>query len=116
VIRFLADENFNNAILRGLRRRLPAVDFVRAQDVGLTGVDDPELLEWAAREGRVLLTHDVATIPHFAYQRIEAGLPMAGVCEVTRSVPIGRAIEDLMLGALYLAPDEWANQVRYLPL
>jgi hypothetical protein len=78
VIRFLADENFNNAIVRGLRLRLPGVDIVRAQDEGLTGVEDPELLEWAAREERVLLTHDVATIPHFAYQRIEAGQPMAG--------------------------------------
>lgn len=116
MIRFLADENFNNAILRGLRLRLPEIDIVRAQDLGLTGVGDPELLEWAAREGRVLLTHDVATVPHFAYQRIGAGLPMAGVCEVTRSVPIGRAIDDLVLAALYLAPAEWANQVRYLPL
>lgn len=116
MIRFLADENFNNAILRGLRLRLPDLDIVRAQDVGLTGWDDPDLLEWAAREGRVLLTHDVATIPHFAYQRIEAGLSMPGVCEVTRGVAIGTAIEDLVLAAVYLSPEEWADQVRYLPL
>lgn len=56
-----ADENFNNDIVRGLRRRMPELDIVRIQDAGLSGADDPTVLEWAAREGRILLTHDVST-------------------------------------------------------
>jgi hypothetical protein len=51
-----ADENFNNDIIRGLLRRKPDVDIVRVQDIGLSGADDPTVLEWAADEGRVLLT------------------------------------------------------------
>jgi predicted nuclease of predicted toxin-antitoxin system len=62
VLRFAADENFNNDIVRGLLRRKPNLDIVRVQDVGLAGADDPTILEWAAREGRILLTHDVSTI------------------------------------------------------
>jgi len=36
-LRWLADENFDNDIVRWLRRRIPNIDLVRAQDVGLTG-------------------------------------------------------------------------------
>jgi predicted nuclease of predicted toxin-antitoxin system len=78
MLRLLTDENFNGSILRGLMRRKPEIDIVRVQDVGLSGVDDHAVLAWAAREGRVLLTHDQATVPKYAYERIEAGLPMSG--------------------------------------
>jgi Domain of unknown function (DUF5615) len=61
-LRWLADENFNNDILRALFRRDPTMDIVRVQDVGLSGVNDPALLVWAADAKRVLLTHDVSTI------------------------------------------------------
>lgn len=54
---FLADENFNGAVVRGLLRQVPSVDIVRVQDVGLSSAEDPAVLDWAAREGRVLLTH-----------------------------------------------------------
>jgi predicted nuclease of predicted toxin-antitoxin system len=58
MLKFLADENFDNTIVRGLFRRHPKLDIVRVQDVGLSGKDDPTVLEWAAQEGRILLTHD----------------------------------------------------------
>lgn len=62
----VADENFNNTIYRGLLRIKPDLDIVRVQDVGLFSADDPAVLEWAAKEDRVLLTHDVATITKYA--------------------------------------------------
>lgn len=68
-MRLLTDENFNGAILRGLVRRLPELDIVRVQDIGLIHTDDPDILEWAANEGRILLTHDVATIMMYAYEQ-----------------------------------------------
>jgi hypothetical protein len=37
MIRFVADEDFNNHIVKGLRRRSPTTDIVRLQDVGLSG-------------------------------------------------------------------------------
>ena len=88
-----ADENFNNDIVRGLLRRNPGLDIVRIQDVGLSGASDATVLEWASREGRVLLTHDVSTLTRYAYDRIKAGLPMQGVFEVSRAVPVATAIE-----------------------
>lgn len=55
VIRFAAGENLDDAITRGLRRRQSTIDIVRVQDTGLSGADDPTILQWAAEQGRVLL-------------------------------------------------------------
>jgi len=116
MIRMLADENFNNDILRGIRRRTPNVDIVRVQDVGLSGADDPTVLEWAAQNQRVLLTHDVSTITRYAYDRVREAKSMPGVFEVSRKVPLALAIEDIILLAECSVEGEWEGQVRYLPL
>jgi hypothetical protein len=116
VLLLAADENLNGNVVRGLLRRQPALDILRVQDVGLTGADDPTVLEWAAQEGRVLLTHDVATITRYAYERVQAGKPMPGVFEVSGDLPVGRIIEDILLLAECSSEGEWEGQVRYLPL
>ncbi len=66
MISLLVDENFNGHIVEGLTRLDPGLDLVDVQDVGLAAVPDPDILEWAARHGQVLLTHDRQTIPAFA--------------------------------------------------
>lgn len=116
MVRFLADENFNNQIVRGILRQSPNIDIVRIQDVGLSGADDPSVLVWAAQEERIVLTHDVATMITFAYDRIQAGLSMPGLFEVSRRVSIGLAIEEVILIAEYSLDGEWEGQVRFLPL
>ncbi|MEA3339505.1 MAG: DUF5615 family PIN-like protein [Chloroflexota bacterium] len=116
MLRLAADENFNQNIVRGLHRRMMDLDIICIQDVGLSGADDPTVLEWAAQEGRVLLTHDVSTITKYAYERVRAGQPMPGVFEVGLDVPIGRAIEDILLLVECSLDGEWEGQVRYLPL
>jgi hypothetical protein len=116
MVRFLADENFNNQIVRGVLRQNPSVDIVRVQDVNLSGVDDPSVLSWAAQEKRTVLTHDVATMITFAYQRIQDGLSMPGLFEVSRRVPIGLAIEEIILIAECSLEGEWEGQIRFLPL
>ncbi len=115
-LRLAADENFNQDIIRGLLRRNPDLDLVRIQDVGLSGASDPIVLEWVAAEDRLLLTHDVTTLTRYAYERVQAALPMPGVIEVSRAVPLGQAIEDILLIAELSLPNEWVGQVLYLPL
>jgi hypothetical protein len=116
VLSLAADENFNGNIVRGLLRRQPSLDIVRLQDIGLSGADDPAVLEWAAQEGRVLLTHDVSTMTRYAYERVQDGHPMPGVFEISRDVPIGLAIDELLLLAECSLEGEWEGQVRYLPM
>jgi hypothetical protein len=116
MLAFLADENFHGGIVRGLLRRCPELDIVRVQDTEYLAADDPVILEWAARTGRVFLTHDAETVIGFAYERVRAGLPMPGVFEVGRSMPIGQAIEELLLAAECSLEGEWEGQVRHFPL
>jgi hypothetical protein len=97
MLRFAADENLNNDLVRGLLRRVPVLDIVRIQDTELSGADDPTVLAWTGREQRILLTHDVATITRYAYDRIRANQPMPGVFEISRQVAIRTVIEDLLL-------------------
>ncbi|HEV7904840.1 MAG TPA: DUF5615 family PIN-like protein [Pyrinomonadaceae bacterium] len=97
MIKLATDEDFNNRILRGVLRRQPDLDIHRKQDSGIGRADDRQVLAWAASEGRVLLTHDVSTMAGFAYERVAAGLPMPGVFEVRQEVPVGVAIEEVLL-------------------
>ncbi len=69
MLRLLSDKNFNGDIVRGLFLRQLDLDLLRVQDVELRKVDDPAILDWAASNGYILLTHGRATVPDFAYER-----------------------------------------------
>jgi hypothetical protein len=113
---FGTDEDFNHHIVRGLLRRQPGLDIVRIQDIGLIEAADPLILEWATQEKRILLTHDARTMPKHATERILAGNTIAGLLIVPQSLPIGKAIEDIITIALCSDIDEWINLIEYLPL
>ncbi len=115
-MRLLLDENVEKALLLGLRRRHPGLDVVRAVDVGLGGRSDPEILEWAAREGRVVVSRDRATLSAEAARRIEGGKPMPGLILLRRGVGVGRILEDLELLLATARPGELENAILYLPL
>jgi hypothetical protein len=110
------DENFNNDILRGLLRRCPSLNVVRAQDAGLRSADDAAVLAWAAAESRLLVSHDVSTMVGFAFERVQAGKPMPGLVEVGSELSLATAIADLQLIAECGRTGEWEGQVIYLPL
>ncbi len=115
-MRFLADENFDNRILDALYKLLPDADIVCIQETVVFRAADPEILAWAAIEGRILLTQDVRTMTKFAYDRVGDGLPMPGVIEVAKLMPIGEAIEWLFVLIEAGIPEDFENQVRYIPL
>ena len=116
MLRYAADENLNGDIVRGLLRRHPDLDIVRVQDAGLSGADDPTVLEWSALHGRVLLTHDVSTLTKHAFDRVESGRPMPGMFEIRSTAGVGDVIDDLILLAECSHDGEWEGQLRYLPL
>ncbi len=116
MLRFLADENFNGAIVRGLLRASPGLDILTVQGAALSGTPDPELLEWAASHGRVLLTHDVRTMPKFVRDRVESGLPMPGVIEVPAVCDLGQVIYEIRMIDVCSEIGEWEGQIARIPL
>jgi hypothetical protein len=112
----LADEIFNGDIVRGLLLRIPDLDLVRVQDVGLAGADDPNILAWAADNDRIVLTHDRASMSDHAYERVAAGEATAGVFILNDRLPIGRAIDEIVLLNECTKQQEWRGRAVHVPL
>ncbi len=111
MLRLASDADIHGEIIHGLRRRLPEIDLVRAQDALPEGTSDPEVLAWAAAENRILITNDRNTMVGFAYQRVTAGEPMSGLIVTTNEQSIGSAIDDILLIAECMPEEEIRDQV-----
>jgi hypothetical protein len=116
-VKWLSDENFDNDIVRGVLRRSPRFDVVRAQNVSeVAGQADVVLLGWATGNDRIVLTHDLSTIIPAMRQQLQIAGRCAPIVLVPDSLPIGSVIEEiLMLDECSIATD-WAAGVLYLPL
>ena len=116
MLRLLIDENFNHRILRGIKLQLPLFDYVTVQNTEVAGASDAALLAWAAEQNRVLVTHDLKTMPKHAYDRVKAKQPMPGMIAVPNELPLGQAINELAALIACSTPDELNGLVLYLPL
>ncbi|MCP9449844.1 MAG: DUF5615 family PIN-like protein [Nitrospira sp.] len=115
-IRFLFDEDCNGRIVRGVRRRHPTLNTVTVLEAGLSEATDDAVLEYASIENRVVISHDYNTMRAHAADRLQAGLPMAGLILVPQHVPLGKVIEELVLIAETTSGEEWHGQIVFLPL
>ena len=97
MICFQADAELDQDIVVALRRREPAVDFASAAGGGIAGQADPEVLEIAARQNRILITHDRRTMPGHFRDRLDEGKLSPGVFIVSQFEPIGSLVEALMM-------------------
>ena len=112
--RFQADENLNSKIVAGLLRREPSLDFQTAQAAQLTGLPDPEALAIAARDNRILVSHDQQTLPDHFRRFIEKSTS-AGLLIVSQRLDIGASIEQILLVWSASEAEEWINRIGYLP-
>jgi hypothetical protein len=116
MLHLLFDENSDWRILEGIKRILPEAELLTVQGVSLRKTPDPILLDWSAARHLILVTHDENTVPRFAYERLAAGDYLPGVFIVPDAMPIGDAIDELVLIIACSDASEWENRVVYLPL
>lgn len=115
-VRFLADEDIRSAVIEGLCSREPAIDIVDVKRAGLSGTKDPALLEIAAAQDRILITYDRNTMTRHFRERLAAGKSSPGLFVVPQQrSAIGDVIEWLLLVWGASEPEEWRNQIVYLP-
>jgi hypothetical protein len=114
-IRFQADNDLHEDILRAAKRLQPALDFQRAPELNLhTGLADPEVLRLCAEQGRMLVTHDRHTMPgHFVEFIKQQDSP--GVFIVSRKLPVGKAAWWLVLYWEVGDAAEYRNQIIDIP-
>ena len=117
MFKLAGDASLDGPFYRALLLRRPGLDIVHVQDVGMRTAADPVILEWAAREGRILLTHDRRTMSRFAYERVRAGEAMPGVIVIrNRPDQIGLMVEEIVLVLECTIPEEFKDRVWFLPL
>ena len=109
-IRFQADNDLKYAIVKAVRRREPAIDFVSAHDAGLEGIGDPEILQRAAADKRVLVSHDRQTMLNHFRNHLLAGKPSSGLLIVSQGTPIGTVAEAIILLWAAMDPAELRGQ------
>ena len=115
-IRFLADHDLNEHIVEGVRRREPAIEFLRVRDFRLQMQSDSEILEFANQERFVLVSHDVNTMTSAAALRLEESKSLCGLLMIPQSLATGSAIDSLVLIWMVTEMEDWVDKVVFLPL
>jgi len=115
MVRYQADADLNQAIVTGVLRREPKIDFQAAFAAGLEGVKDPDVLVIASQQGRILVSHDRKTMPS-EFATFITSNQSSGIIIVSRKVPIEVVIGELLLIWAASSPQEWVNRIAKLPL
>ena len=114
-VRFQADADLNQIIVLATIRREPTIDFQTAGAADLEGLTDAHVLQYAARAGRLLVSHDQRTMPrHFAQFITTETSP--GLLVIPQHLSVAAAADDLLLVWALTAPEEWTNRICFLPL
>lgn len=111
---FLADADLNRAIVVGVIRRNSAIDFKRAEQVPLESMKDPDVLAAAAIERRVLVSHDVSTMPNH-FRDFVRRQRSPGLIVIPQDLNIGKAIDSLILIAEAYNHSHIENRVCLVP-
>ncbi|WP_347239388.1 DUF5615 family PIN-like protein [Phormidium sp. FACHB-1136] len=114
-IRYQADADLNQAIVTGVLRREPKINFQTALAAGLEGVKDADVLMIAATQKRILVSHDRKTMPS-EFADFIVSHQSSGVIIVSRKLSIEATIEELLLIWAASSADEWINRIAKLPL
>ena len=114
-VRFRADNDLNHAIVRGVLRREPSIDFRTAPQAGLSGLSDFEVLTQAAREHRLLITHDRRTTPRHFAEFLRSRKQHPGVIIVSQKADLGGTIDALILIWAASEAEEWLGRLAEIP-
>jgi hypothetical protein len=115
-VRFLADADLNKAIVSGVLRREPSLDFLTAHVAGLRSMSDAEVLALAAEHQRALVSHDVGTMPAQFRAFREAGRHSSGVFLIPQTLDVGTVIDEILLIWLASEASDWHDRLEWLPL
>ncbi|MGD9564293.1 MAG: hypothetical protein AB7F88_19090 [Pyrinomonadaceae bacterium] len=116
MLRLFIDQDFNHFILRGLKSRIPDIDYVTALELGRSREQDLAHLEWALKAGRVIVSHDVNTFTRTTNELIKEGRETPGLIIVPQRLSIGKAVDDLEIFIHCADYGELKSRIEYLPL
>jgi hypothetical protein len=98
-LRFQADADLRFAIVKAVRERESGIDFASAAEARLDAIGDPDVLELAARQDRILITHE----------------PSPGLLIVSQGASIAQIVNAIVLIWSASEAAEWRDQIHHLP-
>jgi hypothetical protein len=114
-VRFLADANFNQKVVAGLLLREPPIDFALPPAMITERMKGADILDLAHLSGRIVVSHDVTTMPHWFNQCVEER-SCGGLILVPEKTPILDTIEDLLVIWHATEAEERTNRIEWFPL
>jgi hypothetical protein len=117
----LCDENVRGFLPNAIERKAllegVPVDVVSVGDAENLpfGSTDAAILEWAAQEGRVLITLDKSTVPAVFRERMNQGFGSAGVLMMRHHASIRDVVEYLVLVACLGTPPDYRDRLKWFP-
>lgn len=107
-ISFYFDQHIPSAVTMGLRQR--GIDVLTAHEAGRCGLSDADQLQFAAAQGRTIMTHD----PDYL-ELAASGVSHAGItyCHSTKH-SVGALLQALLVVHGVLNRDEMRDRVEYL--
>ena len=112
-IRFAVDEDIDERIVRGVLRKNDEIDFLNVKEVGLRNSSGEDVLEWAAQERRILLTHDRNTMHAEAVRRTNQQFLMPGLIIIPQNQQFGLYIDQIIDVFVYDDLDMWTNRIGF---
>jgi len=121
VIKLLLDEHISPAVMRGLRRRVPALvirSMAEWENGSFLGQEDSVCLQEAFVQGLTLVTYDRRTIPPLLKRWAEEALSHAGVIFVDEKTispaDIGGLVKALGVLVKQAGAWDWTDRILFL--
>jgi hypothetical protein len=120
-LRYVLDEHLRGPLWRAIGRHNSAgvypLDVLRVGDLAdlPLGILDPDLLLWAERAQRILVTHDPDTMPNHLANHLAAGRHSPGVFMIRHRGTLPQIVSFLRDAAYASEPVEWQDRVQFIP-
>jgi hypothetical protein len=122
-MKFLLDENTHGGIPKAIRKwnvtNSPAfLDVLRVGDSDAPPYTTPddEILLWAMRENRIVLTRDFETMPGHLKNHLDAGHSSPGVLFLSPKITIAQVVLELVRILQANRPEQYADCITWIPL
>jgi Domain of unknown function (DUF5615) len=120
-LKYLLDENVSPSLIKAIQQHnaigMYPLDVMRVGDPPNLpkGSKDPDILLWAERDGRILVSLDRSTLPGHLANHLLAGHHSPGVLLIRKRVSIGQIIANLVGAAYRTNPARWRDTISYIP-
>ena len=115
---YLVDENATPALANQLRRRQPNMNVLTIGDdtAPPKGTLDPNILLWLEEHDYSLVTRNRKSMPSHLQEHVTQGHHIPGIFILRPKASLGEVLDDLLLIWEVATPDEYQDQLVYIPL